>query len=132
MPWTDWRRAVQSVQHCDLLIVGGGGLFNSYLNYGPEDLLVQSTSFGSFIFGLPVLAHMLGKPVYICAIGAGQFNSAEALRHARMAVKLATVCTVRDLASKRLLDPATPADGRIRVTADAAFRLENADVEALV
>jgi len=126
--WDDWQAVIQAVTTCDLLIVGGGGLFNSYLGYSPESLLVASRHFGAFTFSLPQLAYVLGKPCCLCAVGASHFDSPEALRHARLAVRLATICTVRDEATKRILDDGLRPPVQIRVTADPAFRLENANL----
>ena len=59
---------------CDWLIVGGGGLFNCYLPYSIHDYLRQSQNFAAFIFGLPVLAFLLGKGTCIYGVGANQFS----------------------------------------------------------
>ncbi len=129
--WRDWTRVIQSVAGCDLLIVGGGGLFNYYLDYNPDELLTQSTNLAPFIFGLPVLARLLRKPCCIYAVGASAFNSPAALYHARLAVRMADVCTVRDVASRAILQGDCGSSAPIAVTADPAFRLENVDPNAL-
>ncbi len=129
--WRDWTRVIQSVAGCDLLIVGGGGLFNYYLDYNPDELLTQSTNLAPFIFGLPVLARLLRKPCCIYGVGASAFNSPAALHHARLAVRLADVCTVRDAVSREILEGDSGSFHPIAVTADPAFRLENVDPKTL-
>lgn len=126
VPWTDWPRVIESVRDCDWLLVGGGGLFNCYLPYPIEDFLRRSDNFAAFIFGLPVLAFLLGKRSCIYGVGASRFNSEEALEHARMAVRVTDLCSVRDRSSSKILCTNAFDRMRISVHADPAFRLVNA------
>ena len=126
MPWTDRPGVVESVNRCDWLIVGGGGLFNCYLEYSAESYLRQSHNFAAFVFSLPVLAFLAGKRSFIYGVGASRFYSDAALEHARMAVRIADVCTVRDRESRRILGPSLSERRPIAVHADPGFRLANA------
>jgi polysaccharide pyruvyl transferase WcaK-like protein len=130
VPWKDWPRAIESVRGCDWLIVGGGGIFTYHLNYSKEDFLRQSESFAAFIFGLPVLAHLLGKRSFLYGIGASRMESAAALEHARAAARLADACTVRDARSREILGASVEDRLRIQEYADPAFRLENEPLPA--
>src|SRR5690242_20455239 len=98
--WRDWPEVIESVRRCDCLVVGGGGIFNYYLRYSTGDFLRQSDNFAPFIFGLPVLARLLGKRSCIYGVGVSRFDTPAALEHAQMAARLADVCTVRDAASR--------------------------------
>jgi polysaccharide pyruvyl transferase WcaK-like protein len=122
--WTDWPAAIESVRTSDCLIIGGGGLFNCYFPYSGDELLRHSGNFAPFIFGLPALACLLGKRCCIYGVGASRFFSQEALDHARMAVRLAGLCTVRDSASRAILSSGGN-QFRIPIHPDPAFRLVN-------
>lgn len=121
--WKDYDAVVSAVEMSDLLIVGGGGLFNCYLEYDGDQFLAPTDLFSVFIFGLPLLAHLAAKPCMIYGVGVSHIGSAVARRHARLALDLATVCTVRDVASKARLEDLGCNGERIQVTADPAWNL---------
>ena len=125
VPWTDWPSVIESVRGCDWLLVGGGGIFNCYLPYSTDDFLRKSQNFAAVIFGLPILAFLLGKRSCIYGVGASQFCSEAALEHARMAVQVADLCTVRDRPSSKILSDRLLGRMRISAHADPAFRLVN-------
>ncbi|MDF9407911.1 polysaccharide pyruvyl transferase family protein [Pelotomaculum isophthalicicum JI] len=128
--WRELDKVIQVIENCDLLIIGGGGLFNSYLEYDGNQMLSYNNSlFSVFIFSLPLLAALLDKPCMIYAIGASNFNSSEAIAHARMAIELADICTVRDPVSVSVLRNIGCCVDKVRVTADPAFRLQNVSSE---
>ena len=123
--WTDWNGVLDSLSRCDWLIVGGGGLFNSYLQYSKDCYLRQSQNFAAFIFGLPAAAYAMGKRSFVYGVGASRFYSSDALSHARLAAKLADGCTVRDQGSRKILFNRVLDQVRVRVYPDPAFRLKN-------
>lgn len=128
--WRDLEGVISLIEQSDLLIVGGGGLYNSWLEYNSNQFLTQTNSlFSVFIFSLPFLASLLNKPCVIYAVGASVVNGEEAKKHICMSFKLASLSTVRDFGSKAILESfGCPAD-RIHVTADPAFRLPDPDPE---
>lgn len=128
LKWRDLASVLKCIEESDLLLVGGGGLFNCYLKYDTSLLLTpQSNSlFSVFTFSLPLFAHLLEKPCMIYGVGASRFLSEEAKYDARWAVELASACTVRDAGSKQILVELGCNGDRIEVTADPAFRLPNA------
>lgn len=129
--WRDLSAVLQAVDRSDLILVGGGGLFNSYLEHDSRLVLTQRHSlFSVFILGIPVLAALAGKPCVIYAVGADRFLSDEAKRDAYWAVELSSLCTVRDEGSREILAEIGCRAERIRVTADPAFRLRDLDRKA--
>ncbi|MDI6799561.1 MAG: polysaccharide pyruvyl transferase CsaB [Actinomycetota bacterium] len=91
---SDLFAIVKILKVSDLLISGGGGLFqdifrlNSVLYYG----------------GLIALAKMLGLKVAIYSQGVGPLNRVSARRFTRGAFSVADLITIRDVQSKELLE----------------------------
>lgn len=117
---------VEAVRSCDLVVVGGGGLFQSYWEVDPEVLLTARHGGLPSYLGYPVLAAWLGKPVVICAVGVGPLPNESGRQGTRVAFEIARRATVRDAESLALLReiglPAAQLEG-IELAADPAFRL---------
>jgi len=102
---------IRKIRRADLLISGGGSLFQN------------STSLRSLRYyaGVVSLAHFLGTPVCICANGVGPIRGRRAERIVRSACLRACGISVRDTASKNtLIKIGVPPEG-IRVSADPVF-----------
>ncbi len=130
--WSDIASLFDAVQRSDLVILGGGGLFQDYWGLDPRSYLRSSywdiTAYGS----LPLLAKLNGVPAMIYAVGLGPLTSDTALQHTRMAFENCQLATVRDADSLALLEKSgfdlhakkTP---RVRVLADPVFSLQTTD-----
>lgn len=130
--WRDLDSVIAAIENSSLLIVGGGGLFNSYLEYEPDLFLVPGHSlFSVFIFSLPFLARLLQKPCMIYGVGVSYINNDDARRHVQLAFKYADMSSVRDHGSRKFLKALGCAVENIRVTADPAFRLVNSDLNRI-
>ncbi len=128
--WRDLKAVLTAIEESDMLIVGGGGLYNSYLDYVPEELLSPgSSSFSVFVFGLPLLAAFLGKICMIYAVGASYVNSDSAKKHICLSLETAALVTVRDDGSKSVFESLGYQVERVQVTSDPAFGLVNASSE---
>ena len=126
----DWHLMSQvfdEIERSNLVLLGGGGLFNSYLTYEPDVLLTQGHSlFSSFVFGTPIAAALARRPTVVFGVGASEILTEGARRHARAAIAFATACCVRDFGSKEILTKLGCDPERIEVTADPAFNLASA------
>lgn len=126
----DWRNlngVSEAISQASLVVLGGGGLLNSYVDYSGDALLSQDHSlFSVFVFGVPLLAYLMRVPCLIYAAGASGITSSDAKIHVRTAIEVATRCSVRDEGSKRILQSLGCDVRRVVVTADPAFRLQNA------
>ncbi len=130
--WNDYQLVTSVVKESDLLIVGGGGLFNSYLDYEADKLLLGGHQlFSVFIFGLPILANLLNTKSMIFGVGASHINSEDAKLHILKAVEFSEITTVRDYGSKDILIALGCESDKITVTADPAFRLDNVDANTV-
>jgi polysaccharide pyruvyl transferase CsaB len=114
---------VEAVRASDLVILGGGGLFQDYWEVDPEVFLTPRHG-GIYSYLLfPVLAALLGRPAVIYAVGVGPLRTAEGRRLTRAAFELCRRATVRDDASLALLREIGVSGVPIEVTADPAFGL---------
>lgn len=117
---------VDAVRASDLVILGGGGLFQDYWEVSSETFLTADQG-GLFEYlAVPVLAGLLGRPLVIYAVGVGPLGTDQGRRLTRIAFGLSRVAAVRDPASLELLrELGLPGPGgpKIVLAADPAFDL---------
>ena len=112
---------LEAASESDLVLLGGGGVFHDYWGCPPASILTRRHAGIPFYAGFPLLAALTGRPCMIYAAGVGPLHSDEGRRLTRAAFEAATVATVRDAASRDLLE-AIGVTG-VGVTADPAFNL---------
>ena len=94
---------IEAVRRCDAFILGSGGLFHDHYPLVIKDIL---TDFGHGIVSYaipPLIAKILGKPVFYWAHGVGPLFTTEAMKLTKWAYCLADFVTLRDEYSYRLL-----------------------------
>ena len=94
------RALVDALRGADLLILGGGGLFQDYWGVETDTLLSPWHGGLSFFCGLPLLASLVDTPTMIYAAGVGPLLSDEGRLFTRYAFAQASAATVRDEASR--------------------------------
>jgi polysaccharide pyruvyl transferase CsaB len=120
-----------AVAQSDIVIVGGGGLFQDYSGFSALQLFQGghaglSRQGAINYYSTPIfLAKTLGKPVYLYGLGIGPFHTAEAARATAWICGLADVLTVRDQGSYDLLRQLGVE--RAELTADPAVRMGEPD-----
>ena len=122
--WRDVSAISASVAKSDVVLVGGGGLFQDYWGLDTKTLLTPRHGEISFYAGPVVLAALARKPALLYGLGFGPLASSEARRYARAVADAAVHLSVRDEASRDLLVATGVPEARITVTADPAFALE--------
>ncbi|HUK15599.1 MAG TPA: polysaccharide pyruvyl transferase CsaB [Bryobacteraceae bacterium] len=119
--WNDIAAVLQAVQAADLVVIGGGGLFHDYWGLDPDTFLTGRHWGVVYYAGPAVLATLFRKPTMLYAVGVGPLLSEHGVLFTRLAFQSATAITVRDQASRALLESmGIPADS-IRVTTDPGF-----------
>jgi polysaccharide pyruvyl transferase CsaB len=109
-----WR----SLRSADLVIIGGGGLFQDIYNWYPIPFFTLMT----------LLAKLLGKPIMFYALGIGPLRTWFGRKLCRLAAGMADLISVRDEESKKLLLD-LGIDQDIYITADPVFALSPAPAE---
>lgn len=125
--WQDISALLEVGRRANLILLGGGGLFQDYFGIAPDTYL-RRTAFTITTYGsLPLLAKLLDVPCMIYAQGIGPLKSELAREHVRLAFERCQVITLRDKNSLTLLQDcgfSPTAEQRIEITADPAFALE--------
>jgi polysaccharide pyruvyl transferase CsaB len=121
----------RAIVSADLVLVGGGGLFQDYWGADPDTLLSDEHWGLSYWTGCALLGALHGKPVMLCAVGVGPIESEQGARLTRAACEAATAITVRDQGSKAVLVRIGVPAEKVMVTADLAFAFSPGEVESL-
>jgi len=123
--WTDVQALEKAVAEADLVIVGGGGLFHDDWGLEQDAVLTPNHPGLSFLIGPCLLAAIHGKPLMLYAVGVGPLIAEPAREFTRLACDIASAVTVRDPASKQVLELIGVLGERVAVTADPAFAFPN-------
>lgn len=100
---SDLDGVYKEVSRSDLIIIGGGGLFQDYSGFNPVNLFNGGKGSINY-YSVPLLfAKMLGKKTMFYAIGVGPFSTHEAASASTWLIELADIVTVRDTQSVQLL-----------------------------
>ncbi|HSK79683.1 MAG TPA: polysaccharide pyruvyl transferase family protein [Thermoanaerobaculia bacterium] len=129
---TDIPAVVDAVRESDLVVLGGGGLFQDYWPSSPETLLTPAQGGLAAYLAVPALAGLLGRPLVIYGVGIGPLGTDEGRRLTRIAFELCQGATVRDRESLELLSGLglpEPGGVEIELAADPAFDLPPAPGE---
>ncbi|HEY4229312.1 MAG TPA: polysaccharide pyruvyl transferase family protein, partial [Thermoanaerobaculia bacterium] len=121
--WRDVAAIARAARGCDLVLVGGGGLFQDHWGVDPGSLLTPNHYGISFYAGPAVLAALEGKPLALVGLGIGPLASPEARRMVRGVCEASAFLSVRDAESRDLLISSGVEAERITVSADPAFAL---------
>ena len=120
--WKDINGLLDAARKSDLIVVGGGGLFQDY--WGVPDTLLTPSHWGiSFYNGIGFLAALYQKPFMIYSVGVGPLVSEEGKRLARLTFDLASAATVRDVESQETLISLGIPRMRVSVVPDPALNL---------
>lgn len=121
--YRDLAALVELVQSADLVVVGGGGLFQEH--WPAQWSTLYRSEHGSLTYypAVAILAASLGTPVALYGIGVGPVGSAAGKRLIRAAVASAQYVSVRDAESKRLLEEVGCNAKTVHLAADPVFSL---------
>ncbi|HTR04522.1 MAG TPA: polysaccharide pyruvyl transferase family protein [Thermoanaerobaculia bacterium] len=128
VPWRDPLSLSEAVRRSDLVVIGGGGLFQDYGGVEAGTLLTPRHGGVTFYAGPAVLAAAARKPVALHGLGFGPLASPEGRRIVRAVAASAVRVSVRDAGSRSLLGEIGAPVENVTVSADPAFLLSSAHV----
>lgn len=99
----DLHELVQRIANADVLVMGGGGLFQDHHRFAVADLGVFPAPGVSYYAQLCLLARRVGVPYMLFAMGVGPLQTAEAREVTREIFQHAAHVSVRDQVSATLL-----------------------------
>ena len=121
----DLSGLIDRAQQADLIVLGGGGLFQDYWEVEPASQLTLDSSGLAFYGSIPLLAHLVGVPCQVLGIGVGPLRTEAGRRATASALRLARAVSVRDQASMDLLTSLSLDSGpTIELAADPSLLLE--------
>ncbi len=121
--WRDPLSIAEAVRQSDLVVIGGGGLFQDYAGVDPGTLLTPRHGGITYYAGPAILAAAARKPYCLHGLGFGPLDSEESRRIVRAVAGGAARVSVRDEESRALLSEiGVPVDA-VSVSADPAFLL---------
>ena len=123
--WTNVSALMAAAESCDLVLLGGGGLFHDYWPFEPDARLTRDHAGISYYSGFSALAVLFDKPLMMYAVGVGPLLTAEGRKSTREAFLPANVIAVREAESRSILESLGVGRDRIHVTADPAFGLRS-------
>jgi polysaccharide pyruvyl transferase CsaB len=123
----DIESVIGAAAQSDLMVLGGGGLFQDLWRAAHDTLLLPSHWGLSYYAGFAILGALVGTPVAIYGAGAGPLDTEDGRTLTAAAFESATLATVRNRASLDLLTDIGVPEDRVTLTADPAFRLEPAN-----
>ncbi len=129
VPERDVPALIDAARSADLIVAGGGGLFQDYWGVPSETFLSRGHWGLPFFNAFPALAEMFAKPFQLYAVGVGPLHTEEGRRQTRLAFERADAASVRDTASLQLLREIGACTGRIEQAADPAFLIDPAPAD---
>jgi polysaccharide pyruvyl transferase CsaB len=129
--WNDMAAIHRAVQVCDLVLIGGGGLFHDYWGIDPDTFLTDGHWGIAYYAGPALLAALYGKRLMLYAVGVGPLHSAHGMRLTRLAAQAAHAITVRDAGSRAILESIGIPGNRVRITDDPGFAFHPSTVSDL-
>jgi polysaccharide pyruvyl transferase CsaB len=130
VPRDDLPAVIAAIRDSDLVVLGGGGLFQDYWQVPAESFLTGRQGGLLTYAAFPVLAALLGRPSMLYAVGVGPLATEEGRALTRATFTLCSHATVRDPASLDLLRE-IGLSRPVELVADPAFLLAPVEGAAL-
>jgi len=121
--WSSAYAMLEAVRMADLVIIGGGGIFHDYWGINPASFLTDDHWDITFYAAPAAMAILFDKPVMLYAVGVGPLFSDHAQKFTKFTCDAAAAITVRDAASRRILESIGVVPDRVAITADPVFGL---------
>ncbi|MGY3718625.1 polysaccharide pyruvyl transferase family protein [Sutcliffiella cohnii] len=100
---SDIKGITSILKDCNLLIVGGGGLFQDYNSFSPENIFINQHGALNYYSYPIILAKMLNVKTMLYAVGVGPLSQLESKQTMRWISEIVDTITVRDTYSYELL-----------------------------
>jgi polysaccharide pyruvyl transferase CsaB len=130
VPWTDISKIALAIQDCDVVLIGGGGIFHDYWGVDESTILTSEHIGISFYSSIALFASIYDKPLMLYAVGVGPLTDEAGKRQVRAIIEQADLVTVRDEESRLEVLDLGVVQNHLYRTADPAFRFSVNSIEA--
>lgn len=121
--WENIPLIISEMDTCDMVIIGGGGVFHDYWGFEHTSILTSKHIGLSFYSSIAILAAVKRKPLMLYGVGVGPLITREGNSIVRTIANQAARITVRDDESQKVLLALGIHREKIRITADPAFSI---------
>ncbi|MBP3931386.1 MAG: polysaccharide pyruvyl transferase family protein [Peptostreptococcaceae bacterium] len=116
----DINKITQVISQCDLLITGGGGIFQDYSGFDVAYHMTKRDT-GIDFYTVPMeIAYLLSKPIMVYGVGIGPISNPIYERYFKISIPWANRITVRDITSLEIAKELVP-DLNVEFTVDPAI-----------
>lgn len=123
VPISSFSAIVAEIERSDLVLIGGGGVYNEDNNYNPTAFLTPRQQFNDLCAAVPVLCVGAEKPCVIVGVGVFSIHNRSLAERVQQAFRSASAATLRDKGSLQNLLVGSSRNIRAIATADPVFRL---------
>ena len=124
--WQAVSEMVAAAQQADLLVLGGGGLFQDYDGVEADRMLTTRHGSIGYYGGFALLSALTRTPLVIYGLGVGPIHTEEGARYTRIAVSLASKAAIRDARSMETLARLGVSPQTLFQTVDPVWRMDPA------
>ncbi len=125
--WQDVAGMIAAATDADLMVLGGGGLFQDHQGFDETQVLTPDHGTIGYYSGFALLARLTETPLVIYGVGVGPLNTEVGKRWTRIAFQHASKASVRDEESRDLLTEIGVDVSVIEATGDPAWVLPVTD-----
>jgi len=121
--WQNVNALLDAARECDLVVLGGGGIFQDYWGV-PKNVHLTKYHWGiSYYSSVAMLANLFKKPLMIYSVGIGPLLTEDGKEWTRLTFELADAATVRDPESLALLKSLGVSAKKVQVKPDPGLSL---------
>lgn len=127
--WQQIDEIVEAAAASDLMVLGGGGLFQDYFGVEPDKILTARHGSIGFYGGFALLAAMTGTPLAAYGLGVGPITTDDGARYTRVALTRAAKLAIRDRRSMEVLERIGVPTADVIRTVDPVWRMDPAPAD---
>lgn len=128
VPIDSLTAVLAEIRLADLVIIGGGGVYNEDNPYNARTFLTPRQAFNDLCASVPVLCLGVRKPCVVYSVGVFSLKTPRLRERIQLAFRSASAASVRDRTSLANLDAEPHSLAGVAVNADPVFRLKAVDL----
>ena len=123
--WEDIKGILEKMTICDVVIIGGGGIFHDYWGVDASSVFTSRHSGISFYMTICLMAELLNKPIVLYSVGIGPLFTDAGKEFTKNILKKSSLVFVRDQRSRQEAINLGLHKANIHLSVDPVFGLED-------